>query len=241
MGPYGALAGAILGGFFGGQQKMDPAMKRLMDFQMGIANQLRNYGQGVPGSDPQELAALAQARGQLGEEQRGQRDLLYSALGGAGQTNIGDLLANLSNQQVGQRMALSAQALQEMLRRRREALLQSSQVAQAAYGPAAAPREQGPDLAGAFGQFASLYEQSRARRSQNNNRLPIVGGTTPATTLQMPSLMAPGLKAPQYGGISPGFLGNLTLGEPTGLPYQPMPQMALQDPLALAQKRTRGF
>src|SRR5438046_1412388 len=121
------LAGAassLIGG-----NGMSAEQRRQLHLQNNIAQKLYGYSQGVPGSDPQEAAALAQAQAQLGEQQLAQRNQAYAALGanqGAG--NLGDFLANLGSQNVAQRMSLESQHLLNALSQRHQALMQASGV-----------------------------------------------------------------------------------------------------------------
>ena len=157
MSAIGGLASAFGGG--GGQSK---EQKRLFRFQEGIANQMRNWGQGVPGSDPQEMAALASQRALLGEQQRQDRQGLMSMLdmnqlGGSAP----DALTNLTSQQTGQQSALTAQNLLQALSNRKAALGQAAQIAGSAYGMAPQGTEMG-GLGQSLGNLTQMLAYMRA-------------------------------------------------------------------------------
>jgi hypothetical protein len=189
---------------------MSPEMKWLFNFQKQNAMKQQAFANSVPLSDPQELAALAQQRGLLGEEQRNAQQRVFSAMPqGAGDSNVGDLMANLSNEQVGQRAALTAQMLQQALESRRNALLQSSQIAQGAYAPAAAPRPQQPDVGGAIARFAQQYAYDRARKQGQGGGAG--GGTGGGMYGQS------GNTSPYTGGEPAGAAGGGAVGVPGGM------------------------
>lgn len=151
-----ALSG--LAGAFGGGPKLPPELRALYRIQKRAAQGLQQFSRSVPLSDPLERAALAQQHGMLGEQQRAQRDQLYTAQSPFATTSPGDFLRNLTSQQIGQQSALDSQHLLAALQARRNALLQSAQVAQGAVGAASQQQQgSGDALAALLGQLAQQY------------------------------------------------------------------------------------
>src|SRR5205823_7402487 len=96
-----------------------------------IQQRFLQYGQGVPGSSPDEQAALASQQAALGEQQLNQRNQLYAALGAnQGTGNAPDMIGNLGSLFTAQHMAVDQQHLLNALAQRREALLQAANVGQ---------------------------------------------------------------------------------------------------------------
>lgn len=171
LGPWGALAGGILGGISGAynKPKLPRELKNLYKFQYGLADQQRRFAQSAPLSDPAEQAGYAQARGQLGQQlsdQRSELNSLYNPLNDRG--NFQPALANQQNQQVGSMMNLQAQHLLAALQQRRQALVSASGIAANAAGAIQNGYQQQPqvDLAGAFGDLARVYSSSQALKQQ---------------------------------------------------------------------------
>lgn len=152
-------AASGLASAFGGGPRLPPEMKALYRLQKRAASRLQQFSGSIPLSDPAERAALAQSRGSLGELQRNQQAQLYGAQSGQfAQTSPGDFLRGLTSMQVGQQGALDTQHLLAALQARRQALLQSAQVAQGATGAAGAYQASGGDqLSGLLGQLAQIY------------------------------------------------------------------------------------
>lgn len=211
---------------FGGGSQIPRELRPFLRMQTDIANRLYQQGTGIPLSDPGERAALASQRALLGQQQNQQQGHLMAAYGAnPGAFNTGDFLSNLSNQQTGQQMALSAAHLFQSLQNRRNALLQASQVGQQAAGLAGTA--QPSPLPQLLGNLAQTYAFSQAMR-----RPQAVGagggGVTPgagAGTLQLPGSMANvgmgggAFNAPTLGGGNFGlpqrpedYFGNMNLG-----------------------------
>lgn len=152
-------AGAI-GGLFGGGPSISDEQRRLFNFQMRSAKDLRNYAQGVPGSDPQELQLLAQQRGLLGQQQRATMGGLFAGIGGMGSPAPADMMQNLAAQFQGQQSAAASGLFNQFFQNRRNALLQAAQIAAGAM-PSAQPNQQGFDLGALLGPVAQgwAYQQ----------------------------------------------------------------------------------
>lgn len=148
-----ALASAA-GSLFNKKPSYDPNQRRMME----IAQQLQRYAGGVPGSSPDEQAALAQMRGQLGAEQGQATNAILGALPGGARTNVADLMQNLAGSQASERANLDLQQIMESLNRRRQALTTSAQV----YG-SVGPKGGGyqSNLPEMIGQLA--YQQAMAK------------------------------------------------------------------------------
>lgn len=169
----GSLVAGVAGGLLNKGPKVPKEVRDLYRMQMGIAHQLQGYANSVPGSDPQEEAALAQQHGLLGEQQLQQQQQLYGAYNPAtDRGNLSDLMRNLTGQQIAQRTSLDSQHLMDALANRRNALLQASGVGQAALGPASQmPGTPGVDFSSIFGNLAQslAYKNARYPGAQNSN------------------------------------------------------------------------
>jgi hypothetical protein len=187
MSAIGGLASA-----FGGSSQ-SKEQRRLFQFQSGIANRLNQFSQSIPGSSPQEIAALASQRGLLGEQQRQDRQGLMSAMDlNQLSGSAPDALANISNQQTGQQSALTAQHLLQALNNRRDAMGQAAQVAGSAYGMAP---QGGAGMAGlgqSLGGLAQMLAYMRALNKPGQVQgVPSPGGgyaglgTTPESLARM--------------------------------------------------------
>lgn len=161
--PY---ATSLLGGMFGKGPKMTQEQKMLQQ----IAKQLQSFAGSVPMGDPQEQAALSQAQGLLGQQQRQGQEALFAAMspmsGGFG--NAADAMRNLQSDQTAQRMALQAQAMQDALGARRQALMQAANVAQGV-GP---PQQPGQNFSQLFGTLAELMARNKASVSSTGGGAP---------------------------------------------------------------------
>lgn len=150
-------AGSGLLSLFGGGNQMTPEQQRQYQLQSGIAQQLAESGRGVPGSSPQERAALAQAQGQLGAQQLSQQNNAYAALSrNSSPGQLADFMGNQISLQTAQRQALDSQAMLASMAQRRNDLLQAAQVSQGAAGTASGPRTQNA----LPGLFAGLSQQA---------------------------------------------------------------------------------
>jgi hypothetical protein len=162
--------GSALIGVAGGLLQKGPKVPRnvqhIQRMQMLAMKGMSDFANSTPLSDPMERMALAQSRGLLGQEQMGQRDALYSQINPMTDAmNQGDLLSNLSNQQVGQRMNLSMSHLFEALNSRRAAMGQITGMGNQSMPAAGFQGQQsGPDFGSIFGNLASMYAEQKARR-----------------------------------------------------------------------------
>lgn len=214
-----ALASTV-GGLFGGGPSIPPEQRRLLQLQTRAAKDLRTFSQGVPGSAPDELAALASQRGLLGQQQRATMGGLFANLGASGSPAQGDLLANLATQFQGQQSALTGQHILQSLQARRNALLQSAQVAAGAV-PAAQPSGGGGvDFGSILGNLAQGWAYRNAL-----NKGPQLQQATPGTVN-----VGGGWTQTPYGSSmwTPGA-GN----GPGSLPQMPTPGRARGGPFGL--------
>lgn len=162
VGFLAAALPSIIGGaasLLGGGPKYTPEQRWQMNFLQQNANQLRNYANSPVGSDPLEQAQFADQRAELGQQQSQQRQNLLSQYNflGQGTNGAGDFLKNISGQQTAQNMALNAQNIMNAMQMRRQALMQSSQLA--AQMPNYQPHQNGlPEL---FGGLAQAYASSQ--------------------------------------------------------------------------------
>lgn len=211
-GPIGAALGG-LAGLFGGSQKqrLTAEQRAALAQQRAIANQLYGFAQSAPMTSPDELAALAQDRGILGQQQRGTLAGIYADLNPAqGQIGRQDMANTLAAGLQGQQMQLQEQHMLDALARRRQALLEAANVNESVAGmaPGYVPNPLGEQL----GQLAQVVAYQRALKQGQQQRQPAApkGGTTPETTLQMPGAL-------NGVGASPARIGNpfgLTVGAP---------------------------
>lgn len=163
MSPVLAQLGlGILGGLFGGSH-FSPEQKQAMRLQKGVANRLWAYGTGVPGSDPQERAALAQALAVQGEQFANQRNQFFAQtrpedVGLAAPDQIGNLLAR---QMAGQ-MSIQGQHLMDSFSRRRDAMMQAAQVASGLFNQAGQGQSNGVSEAlGGISQQIAYNQQKK--------------------------------------------------------------------------------
>lgn len=154
--PFIELGAGLLGGLLGGGPSIPPEQRQLFRLQRNAARDLQDYSRSVPGSSADELAALASQRGLLGQQQRATIGGLFGSLGASGSPAPFDLLGNLATQFQGQQSALTGQHILNSLAARRNALLQSAQIAAGAL-PAAQPTQQGTDLGGILGGLGQAY------------------------------------------------------------------------------------
>lgn len=172
------IIGGALGGLFGGQQQLPPELRRLYNIQSSVAKQLQGFSQSAPMTDPLERAGLAQAQAQLGDQQRQQREQMYAMLGPSAVASPANVVGSLASQFTAQRSALSSQHLLNALQARRNALLQSGNVAAQAVGATGGMRASQPlDLASMFGQLAQQYAMQRTMRQGQATPTVASGGT----------------------------------------------------------------
>lgn len=199
------IIGGALGGMLGGQQQIPPELRRLYNMQSSIAKQLQGFSQSSPMSDPLERAGLASSQAELGDQQRQQREQMYSMLGptaAASAFGQQSVAGSLASSQVAQRSALSSQHLLNALQARRSALLQSGNVAAQAVGSTGGMRASQPlDLASMFGNLAQQYAmQQTMRRGQ-------VGATTPTVAGGTSPFMMPPRTPQSSGALGGGWMG----------------------------------
>ena len=188
--PYIALAAALAGGLL----SKKPQYTEMQRLQMQQARDLDAYSRGVPGSDPQEAAALAQARGMLGQEQQQGLGMLLGSMSPTGMTSQSDMLRNIGSSFAGERGQLDMQMLMEFLQLRRQAMLGSAQIA----GDVGAKGEpgSGENLPKLFGKLAELYAQRQAMKGGGGGGG--VGAESEGTgALTMPDQPA-WMRGPQY-------------------------------------------
>lgn len=156
---------SILGGLVGGPS-MPAGQRNLLRLQHRAAREMGEYARGVPGSDPGERAALASQRGLLGQQQRAAMGNMFGNLGASGAVSDQDMLANLMTQFQGQQSALTGAHWQNMLNARRNALVQSAQMAAGAVPASQMQQQQGPDLGAILGQLGQAYAFRQSMRQQ---------------------------------------------------------------------------
>lgn len=165
----GLQGASLLASLFGGsgQPELPPEMQRLYRYLMKISRDRLHYAKGIPGSDPQEQAALAQSRALAGNELGQQYEGLLAALG-TGNANQGDALANFRSGAGGTLAGIDANALLGFLANRQKAYMEAAQIGGMAAGPGSAygPQQGGQtDLAGVFGNLAQTYAYQKALNS----------------------------------------------------------------------------
>lgn len=230
-GPWGALAGGVIGGLFGGgKPKIPKELKRLYDLQLAQARQLQAYSHGIPLSDPQEQAALASQRGLYGEQARAGAANAGAAYNmNQGMQGLPDFLQGLQMQQQGGLQQIQGNALQQSLLARQNAGLQAAQVAQGAVG--AAQYQTQPDLSAAFGSLAQLIGYNQTLRANGGGQQPQVQGQQPGAP-SFPT-QAPGL-GPAINQYVPHSLAPVPQ-------QQPNPLGTLVNPLAQAPTPQYGL
>jgi hypothetical protein len=213
-----ALASVVAGLFGGRRQRYSPTQQ----LQLRQAQWLEQFAGGVPGSSPQEQAALAQARGSLGQSQQQQREALYAAQPNFAQGNTGDMMTNIGLHQTGQMMSLDIAHLINSLNARQQARLDAAAVAQGV-----GPREQEQSQVGeALSGLAYQVGQQRALRRRRPAGVQAQGQGTETETavgtgeLTIPgagaggSWVPPGIRAPQYPGAGESLLSGMDIPVP---------------------------
>lgn len=160
-GPVGAALGGLAGLFGNSGPSISPEQRALLKLQKNAAQQLQDYSRSIPGSSPQELAALASQRGLLGQQQRGLMSGMFANLGAGGAANSDALLRDLAVQFQGQQSAAASGLFGQFLGNRQNALLQSAQIAQGALG-AAQPNQPGFSLGEIIAKLAEQYAYQKA-------------------------------------------------------------------------------
>ena len=189
-----SAAGGLVSSLFGPKPKYTEGQK----MQLEAARRMRDYSQSVPGSDPQEAAALAQMRGQLGAEQGMATNQILGAMPNYARTNQTDLMRNLAGSQASERGALDLQAMMDWINQRRQAVLGTAQIA-GSVGPPTVRQNNVPQL---MGQLAQLYAQNQAMKQPHpagggGPAQPATGWGSDLTTLTPPQTPG-GLQPPHY-------------------------------------------
>jgi hypothetical protein len=214
------VAGALsaFGPNAGAARKQQKLQNQVMQNQLGIMGQLRQYGNSPVGSDPMEQAMFANQRADLGAQQAQQREHALAAFNQNGMTPgaTGDFLNNLNSNFTAQQMALNAQNVLGAMQQRRQSLMQSAQVGQQV--PNFAPPTNGlPELFGSLAQSYAQYQEGQRQNRQGQQQMQLMqqllaGGGAPTTpgTLPLPvQPTAPSL--PGGGPFAPGFTPRLPL------------------------------
>lgn len=177
MDPWITPALSVVSGFLGNKSKKLPKeVKNIMRFQYSIADQMRRMAQQTPLSAREDQWALADAQARLGEQQKSQREQIYSAYNPETDAQSrSQLMMNVTNEQIGQRMALESQHLMAALANRRQMYGEAARIA-AGSTPSAnlygAHEGGGSNLAVAFGTLAQQLAKQEESRIQNNQQRP---------------------------------------------------------------------
>lgn len=155
--PYAAVLGSVAGGLFGNssQGEMTWQQQNLLNMLLKSLRAQRQYGQGVPGSDPQEQAALAQAKTLAGGDFAQGRESLLAGLG-VENPNSADALERFSSAQGAQMAGIDFNALMQALQSRQSAKFGVAGQAAAGLGAATAarpPMQAGFDFSGLLAQL----------------------------------------------------------------------------------------
>lgn len=180
---------ALMSGFGGGNEPPHAAQvaaKRLMR----AGREAWRYGNGIPGSSPQELAALAQAKGLAGERQAASNNQMAANFGMAMGTMdggaMGDFMGNVAADQGAQMAGIENDHLQRSIAERFRMkyqvapglFQQGGNMALGAAGAGAQAGGGGGDLAGAFGQLARDLAYQKALKKRESTGAPAGGGGT---------------------------------------------------------------
>ncbi len=220
----GGIPGAILGfgsSLFGlGQPHEDPTLRALRQQQMQIGSKLLGYANSVPGSSPDELANMSQARGMLGQQQRAVQSRAMANYNPSQGLPAGQMLANLGNAATAQQMAQQSSFLQDAAANRRQALMGAANLgmnAASLYKPQAS----------AFSQIAGPLAQQLAYAQARQKQNAAGGGNADVNTLQQQAgglggfYNAPGIN-------DPGATAPAGFGAPGAPPMDPALMAILQ-------------
>lgn len=165
---------SVAAGFAGQRKKKLPSeVRRIYNFQYSLADQLRRQAQSTPLSQNYERQSLAQARGELGQQQMAQREQLFSGYNPdtMGQSR-NDLELSLTNEQIGQNLSLESQHYLNALQYRRGLYQDAARTAAgatptaASYG-AGTEQENGLNqMLGALSKGWSTYQASQQAKTQ---------------------------------------------------------------------------
>lgn len=162
------VGGALLSGLFGGNAgELPPEQQRLYRMILKAYRDTMQYAKGIPGSDPQEQAALAQAKGLAGEGIANQRQGLLSMLGpgGANASGAADALGNFNSAAAGNLAGIDANFLLQFLQNRQNLRYGGAQgMLNGALGAASGPRvNASPDFGSLIGQLSQQIAYQRAQ------------------------------------------------------------------------------
>lgn len=161
-----AGVGLISSLFGSGEPELPPEVKRILQKLMRSYKDTMAYSRGIPGSDPQEQAALAQARALQGNEQAQQYgSLLASYQPGSGMdTNAADAQSRFRSNAASQLGATDMQFLQQFLQSRQQMRYGGAQsILGTALSAANSPRPQQPgsDFSGLLMQLGQQWGQQQ--------------------------------------------------------------------------------
>lgn len=173
----GGLMGGLMGG---GEPQMTPQADEAYRWLRSMAKWFNQYAKGIPGSDPQEGAALAQANALLGNMFQGQRDQVMAAGGnpwGANGVNATDLMENLQSSLMANKAAMTSQHMLDSLGRRQQARGTAADIMGRAAGVAQGGTytPQGSNLASLMGNLAQSMAYTQAL-NRNRPMTPAPGG-----------------------------------------------------------------
>ncbi|HEU4754652.1 MAG TPA: hypothetical protein VFU47_16200 [Armatimonadota bacterium] len=210
-------AGGLIGGFLGGSQEpeLPPELQRVFHFLMQMAKQRRQFARSVPGSDPQEMAALAQAKALAGAGMGQQRESLLAALGpNSGLSgNAADALGRFGSSAGAQFAGMDMQALLQALQARQDAYGQAAGIASGAAGAVSGGYRTAPtpDFGSLFREIGQSYQyQQRLKDLQKTMQ-----AAPPVTTARA---------APYTGGLA-GMQSSLGRDLDPTLPGPQVPQI----------------
>ena len=156
-----ALGGGLLGSLFGGtsEPELPPELRRIYRMLMQRSKQASRYGAGIPGSDPQEQAVMAQTKAAAGQQFGGMRDNLMAGLRDSDAGNVPDFMQNVTAQNQGLMSGIDSDLLMQFLGQRKNARFNLAPgLAQQAAGVASGGYQQQPTgfeaLAPLLGQLA---------------------------------------------------------------------------------------
>lgn len=164
------MAGAgLLSGFFGGgnESELPPEVARILRLLMKSFREVRQYGRGIPGSDPQEQAALASMKGLAGEDIGNSRERLLAGLG-TNAPSAGDALSRFDSSASSTFAGMDMSALLDSLGRRQQARFGTAPgiLAQAGGLASSGRISSGQDLSGLLAGAARTYGMSQYKTPQ---------------------------------------------------------------------------
>ena len=238
LGPVGAAAGGLLGligGALGGGKPREDAITHAARLnQLNAQRGLMDFATSVPGGSPDELSALAQARGALGGQLRSQQQGIYGSFNPQmGTANLPDMMTRIANSANALQLSTNEAHLVNALAQRRQALLDVANVGSRIQSPTYQPQS---DLPQALGQIAQSIAYNMARKQAGANTSGVPGTQPPAalsTTMAQigqfaqgvpppaPNFSGPALPSPSLlaeGGVLPGLMGAASPETAPGIP-----------------------